>query len=503
VIVPAGSYDASQTYTGDCDLAHIYWDESGDPPDCDTKNWFESSVNVCQDSFAALTTGPGIYIGRLARYRTSVKKADRWRRFNNKKHSQTVECQADWGVHGDGSGSAYPANQNNGGPFRADSTGAINWSDTGKSYTLFSGNYLNWKATAGTSTTKTRLQIVQEVFADLMDSTSGVNAALMRFDDKSQSFNKGGYFLLPMQELNTASRPAFKSVVSGLTPGGYTPLAETLYEAARFFRGEGVEFGDDTSPGTNHTGVLDPADTTRYQTPIEYQCQQNSIVMLTDGEPTYDSNADSLIQALPDLNNISGNCAFSSDDCLDEVTQYLYEYDQNTVLDDDQNVTSYMIGFNTDQTLLKDAARKGGGSYYTADDTSELATAFTKIITEILSVNTTFVAPAVPVNAFNRLTHRDELYYALFRPERNPQWSGNLKRYQLAGDPPELTDANGAPAVDNATGFFSDTATSFWTQAIDAPDGKDVALGGAASRLTVGRTLHRRRRTGQCVADSQ
>jgi len=44
-----------------------------------------------------------------------------------------------------------------------------------------------------------------------------------------------------------------------------------------------------------------------------------------------------------------------------------------------------------------------------------LTTAFTQILTEVLSVNTTFVAPAVPVNAFNRLTHRNELYYALFR----------------------------------------------------------------------------------------
>ena len=212
--------------------------------------------------------------------------------------------------------------------------------------------------------------------------------------------------------------------------------------------------------------------------------------MLTDGEPTYDSNADSLIAALPDFNNIAGNCGFSGDDCLDEVAHYLHEYDQNGTIDDDQTVTSYMIGFHTDQTLLKDAASKGGGSYHTADNTGELTTAFTKILTEILAVNTTFVAPAVPVNAFNRLTHRNELYFALFRPSKNPQWSGNLKRYQLAGDPPIMTDANGDPAVDDATGFFSDTATSFWTQAIDAPDGQDVALGGAASRLTVGRTVY-------------
>ena len=491
VLVPGASYDPAQTYSGTCDQTRIYWDANGTPPDCNTDQWFDAAVNLCQDSLAALTTGPGMYIGTLARYRPRARREDRWRQLRATQHSQIVECTADWGIHGDGTGGTYPANESQGGPFRADSSGAIDWSNTGGSYTLYSGNYLNWKnSPAGSGFTKTRLQIVQEVFSDVIDSTSGVNAGLMRFDNKSQQYNKGGYFLLPMQELNATSRPTFKSAVNGMSPGGYTPLAETMYEAARYFRGEGVEFGDDTDPATNHTGVLDPGNISSYKTPIEYQCQQNSIVMLTDGDPTYDRDADSLIQALPDFNSVAGNCAFSSDDCLDEVAHYLHEYDQNSTLDDNQNVTSYMIGFHTDQTLLKDAARKGGGSYYTAKSSSELATAFTQILTEVLSVNTTFVAPAVPVNAFNRLTHRDELYYALFRPNRSPQWAGNVKRYQLAGNPSVIADVNGVPAVDPATGFFSDTSTSFWTQAIDAPDGKDVALGGAASKLTVGRTVY-------------
>ena len=489
VTLTTGTYDPLITYSGDCDASRIYWDSTGNPPDCDTSNWFVATSNVCEDSGAALTTGPGLYVGRMARYRSS-RRGDLWGALSRRNHTDLVECQADWGVHGNGNDGTYPANEGQGGPFRSNSTGAINWNNTGTSYTIFSGNYLNWRNSPGTSTTTTRLEIVKEVFSDLVDSTSGVNAGLMRFDNKSQDLNKGGYFVLPMQELNNASRPAFKDAVSALSPGGYTPLAETMYEAARYYRGEGVEFGDDTDPGTNHMDVLDPGNSSRYKTPIEFQCQKNTIVMLTDGEPTYDSNADSLIQALPDLNNIAGDCSFSDDDCLDEVAHYLHDYDQIGLIDDDQIVTSHMIGFHTDQTLLQDAARKGGGSYYTADDTSELTTAFTKIITEILAVNTTFVAPAVPVNAFNRLTHRNELYFSLFRPSLNPQWTGNVKRYQLEGDPAVITDANGNPAVDDATGFFADTATSFWTQAIDAPDGQEVGLGGAASQLTVGRTLY-------------
>ncbi len=44
-----------------------------------------------------------------------------------------------------------------------------------------------------------------------------------------------------------------------------------------------------------------------------------------------------------------------------------------------------------------------------------------------------------------------------------------------------ITDANGNPAVDAATGFFADTALSFWTQG--AADGRDVEAGGAAHQL--------------------
>jgi len=488
VTVTTGTYDPTATYTGDCANDRIYWSSTGTPPSCGTSRWFETSSNVCADSATPLSTGPGVYVGRLARFKNR-RRGDRWDSLSSNDHNDVVECQADWNVHGNGGANKYPAHENNGGPFRADSTKAINWNSVGGSYTLYSGNYMNWIHSPGVSETKTRLKIVQEVFSNLIDSTSGVNAAVMRFDNKSQELNKGGYFVTPMQEINAANRQGFKDTVNAMTPSGYTPLAEAMYEAARYYRGEGVEFGDNTSPATNNTGVLDSTDTSKYKTPIEYQCQQNSIVLLTDGDPTYDRDADDLIKALPDFITTAGNCGFSADDCLDEVAHYLNEYDQ-LPMDDNQTVRTYTIGFLSEQTLLEDAARKGGGSYHTAEDTVGLSRAFTEILTEILSVNTTFVAPAVPVNAFNRLTHRNELYFALFRPYESPEWRGNLKRYVLAGDPPVIKDADDEFAVNNDTGFFSDTSRSFWTSSLDGEDGSDVALGGAASRLTLGRNIY-------------
>lgn len=504
VTVTTGTYDSATTYSGSCSSSTVYWassDANGVAPTCPPSTagrnrygYINASSNKCADSSAALSaTGPGFYTSTIARYNLrGSRREDRWQGLSESDHSEIIDCSADYGVHGDGGASGnYPADQNDSGPYNTTDSNAINWNSTGGVYTLYSANYLNWINSPGVTTTRTRLEIVQDVFADLVDSTSGINAGLMRFDNKSQELNMGGYFLLPMQSLDSSSRATFKTAGYNMTADGYTPLAETLYEATQYFRGGDVKFGNSTTPGTNHSDVLDPSDTSSYVSPISYQCQQNYAVLLTDGDPTYDYNADDDIAALPDLTNIAGSCDFNDgDDCLDEVAHYLFEYDHRGDLDNKQNVTTYTIGFATDQTLLQNAANKGGGKYYTADDTVQLTTAFTQIISDILAVNTTFVAPAVPVNAFNRLTHRDELYFALFRPEKFPQWSGNMKRYQLAGTPPIVTDATGSAAIDTTTGFFSDTSTSFWTSGSDAPDGDDVEMGGAAAELSLTRNMY-------------
>lgn len=484
-----GVYNPAVTYAGSCDTSRVYWSSSGTPPSCGTSQYVSASSNKCSDSFTALgNSGSGFYVGRIARYNIRSGE-DRWDPLSSNDHTEKLECQADWGLHGESNATnPYPANENSGGPWRANTTNAINWNSTGDTYTLYSANYLNWRASAVTTTTKTRLQIVKEVFSNLMDSISNVNVAVMRYDNKSQELNKGGYFVMPMQQLTAANRANYKTAVNNFVASGYTPLSETMYESYLYYRGDTVKFGNSTSPGTNVAGVLDPANSSKYKSPIEYQCQKNFTILLTDGEPTYDTDANTSIQALPGFSTVTGSSTCSGN-CLDELTQYMYSKDCSS-LTDKQNVISYVIGFTLDLPLLRDAATKGGGKYYTADDTAGLTDAFTAILTEILAVNTTFIAPAVSVNAFNRFEHRDELYYALFRPNARPNWDGNVKRYKLAADPARIVDQNDADAIDANTGFFKSSSTSFWTVAADAPDGDNVSKGGAASRLALPRTVY-------------
>ncbi len=484
-----GTYNPATTYAGACNSGRVYYSSSGTPPSCGTSQYFTTTANKCNNSSTALGNGgSGIYIGKLGRYNVRSGE-DRWEGLSSSEHDEKVECEADWGVHGESSATnPYPSNANSGGPWRANTTSAINWNSTGDTYTLYSANYLNWRASATTTVTKSRLQIVKEVFNSLMDSISNVNVAVIRYDDKSQELNKGGYFVMPMQQLTDANRASYKTAVNNLNASGYTPLAETMYEAYLYYRGDNVKFGNSTTPGTNVTGVLEPANSSKYKSPIEYQCQKNFVILLTDGDPTYDTDADTAIKALPGFAATTGSTTCSGN-CLDELTQYMNAKDCSS-LSDKQNVISYVIGFTLDLPLLRDAATKGGGKYYTADDTAGLTDAFSSIITEILAINTTFIAPAVSVNAFNRFNHRDELYYALFRPSARPQWDGNVKRFKLNGNPAKIVDKDGSDAIDANTGFFKAAATSFWTDAADAPDGDDVRKGGAASRLTLPRNIY-------------
>ena len=194
---------------------------------------------------------------------------------------------------------------------------------------------------------------------------------------------------------------------------------------------------------------------------------------MTDGTPTYDEHADSLIDGLSDMGSTSGNR-------LDELAGWLYSNDlDNDATNGVQRVVTYTIGFTIDHSLLSDTASKGGGRYYKADDATALTTSFQGAINEILITDTTFTSPAVAVNSFNRSRSLNDIYIAMFRPESGPRWHGNLKKYTIDDDG-VIKDALGTPAIDPTTGNIRDTAKSHWSS---APDGGRVLNGGTGEVL--------------------
>ncbi|WP_336368334.1 pilus assembly protein [Marinobacter sp. C2H3] len=340
-------------------------------------------------------------------------------------------------------------------------------------------------------TGKTRMQVVQEVTNQLIDNMKDVNVGLMSFNvDKAcywynnQCYyydvtESGGHVMstpVPVE----SNRSTLKDLVNSLAPIGNTPLSETLTEAARYFRGDAV--GYDDAP---ISAALSNANT--YKSPVNYECQKNHVIFLTDGEPTAD-NTDASIG-----NYIGQRCGTqdsndSNNSCLDEVAGFLATKDINSDKAGDQFVFTNTVGFASQQQLLSDTAKAGNGKYYLADDAATLTKAFSDFYLDVRAQSTTYVAPGIAVNTFDRLNHLDELYYALFQPAKGAIWNGNLKRYKLdiqtdatTGDSKAvIVDVNGNAAIDPTTGFFKDTARSWWSP---QADGKQVDQGGAASQL--------------------
>jgi type IV pilus assembly protein PilY1 len=325
-------------------------------------------------------------------------------------------------------------------------------------------------------------------------------------------------------------RDKLQEIVDGLNYKSGTPILDTLYEAASYYRGESVHYGrsrgfgsdpDDGSFGEDdrnrceYTRLSHPASYTGgsvvrpvgcsedepnstscvdeyisgdpvYITPMTQWCQANYQILLSDGLG-YGTQSVSLTNELFS----AGYACSNHDDCSVELAEFLRKEDQNDTLDEDQTVTTYTIGFNlesTDPQFLRDVASAGGGSFYTADTAEELSTVFQSILADILSRSTSFTAPAVSVNAFNRLFHDNDVYFSLFLPQRSVRWSGNLKRYLVCagaeGDSctrGDIMDASSPPIeAIGANNRFDANSRSFWSL---AADGGEVQMGGAGDNI--------------------
>lgn len=430
-----------------------------------------------------------------------------------------------------------------------------------------------------------RLAIVKEAAIKTIKATDNINIALMRFN----SSNQGGHVSLAMSPIanvkgSATAAGAFETKLNSFPASGGTPITESLDEAIRYLKGASPRYV------STRTGDSNAYSNGKYKSPITHKCQQNHIVLFSDGEPSVDIDSNSNIQTAfntltsnakstitsnanaeqcnighaetaaylsysnrpnatytrngiiysyvsssygfndnyntnlythkyktRDISNYSKNGA-----CAEELALHANATDLSTKFDGVQNITIHTVGGfveNAAAKKLENIARYGSWSepngefehdkeyttiktYFAASDASGLETALTSIFDNISNVSTTFTAPAVSVNAFNNLEHLDQLYYSVFKPSKGVNWTGNLKRYRLTPEG-QVHDVNNALAVDKDTGFFDDNAQSFWTlNKKDAegivipgtaginPDGKEVELGGAASRLTADRNIY-------------
>jgi type IV pilus assembly protein PilY1 len=495
-------YNAGQNYGGDCNSDAIYWSLlSGVLPDCaggtnqyiDKDNWF------C-DAGQARLDGLGSYSSVLAQYRDGGKDGTgsgpkKWQFLAAGYNSEPVECEDDAGIHGDGrAGFLWPkAGSDLPDPFTniEGEAAKFNGAPRNQAYTVYDGNWLNWDASP-VIVSMDRIDIVKQVLTVIFRAVNDVYVGVERFND-----SEGGTIIQGLVDIDVpANRTAALAAVASLTPEDHTTIAESAYESVLYWLGKPAEFAEidgDNENFTDHAILVDPtkgAGEQEYIQPDLSACAKNYTVLLSDGRAgSRDDKTEGLTPTLPGYQAATGRtfcddvvASESDGKCIDDIAEYLFKTDISpdaTGLPGQQNVIMHTVGFAVDTENLSSAAERGGGTYYQADDGPELAAAFLEIVTTIADRDLSFVAPSVSVNAFNRTQNLNDLYLSVFKPRNRVHWPGNLKKYRIVDG--VISDVNGAAAVDPATGFFKDTAKSYWTPG--AADGSNVEMGGAARAL--------------------
>lgn len=323
----------------------------------------------------------------------------------------------------------------------------------------------------------------------------------------------------------STKRDELKNIVQELPTSGNTPIAGALVEATRYFRGESAYYGlTRYSRATNRVSVPEamvdvvasrdalntPADCSTnsysssdcaserynasshrptYKSPITYDCQPNHIIYLSDGEPTvFDRNIQDYYNQLTGDTCRAGN---SGSDCAKKIAQFLRREDQKPGVEGSY-VTVHTISFAQRVQLLQDMALEGAynpGTFRLATNEQGLLKALENATQQVTRQNSSFVSAGVSINQLNRVTHNDELYFSLFRPETGRVWPGNLKRYRLLNN--QIVDFNENNATED--GKFLPSALSWWPEMVQGRqliDGDEVGKGGIAGQLSTDRTVY-------------
>jgi hypothetical protein len=301
-------------------------------------------------------------------------------------------------------------------------------SSTGSYSTWYDYDYMNWLFYDSTQADRdalklqhdnpdqrallTRILVAKAVVRDLVETTDGVRFGFMEFDG-----SKGGTL---SAKVSTDKQPVLDAIDKVWSTGS-TPLAETLEDVWDYFS--------------------DPVDS-----PIQYGCQKNFVILMTDGYPSRD--ADDLGSLKGDWDNDHGGNEENlyhgnGSGYLDDIAYYIHENDFTQKFDGVQNIFTYTIGFTIVNPLLKDTAFNGNGLaglqsewanplsphyqryFYTAKNYTELRDALGAAFNEI--INRISSGTAVAVQSTSTQGAR-RLLRAKFLPKL---WTGYLEAFSL------------------------------------------------------------------------
>ncbi|MHC8323921.1 pilus assembly protein [Pseudomonas sp. GB2N2] len=285
----------------------------------------------------------------------------------------------------------------------------------GNENTRYTANYLSYLVSQANSQSRDyttgaipndyRINVAKDVATDLVTGNRSLRIGLATFNPpNSSNSGPGGFIARAVSDLSPVSGSvtqaqadtSFNALISSINNLGAianTPLAETYYEITRYMRG--------MAPYYNSTPAT-------YTSPIQYRCQKNYAVVVTDGLPTFDrtfpTNDPLGGTRLP---NWDGNSANDGDNLsgdgegdtlyLDDIAKFAFDIDMRTTGTDvtgknwnavdfpKQNMNTYTVGFTAANQMLSDAATYGQGKYYQATDSAGLNTALASALSDITS----------------------------------------------------------------------------------------------------------------------
>lgn len=285
---------------------------------------------------------------------------------------------------------------------------------------------------------KTRMQIAQEVAREVIRDVNGVRFGIFNLNSNgsggsisSRTIGKKPNKVTYYAECGALTKDQLIEVVNGFKARGVTPVAETLYEVTRYYRGMRRYFGSNVGAlGSNN----------RYYSPIQYRCQKNYAVVISDGLPTSDRSVPTNDPAgnARDWAGSAGNTRYD----LDDVAKFANDIDFLTASEhgtdikggswDDpafpqQNMQTYTIGFALDDKLLHQTASLGGGLSWVTNDADELKDALTSALSDIVARSLSSSSPAASSGTVQSAN--------IFYPSYNSlDWSGELTKVDENGN---------------------------------------------------------------------
>lgn len=335
----------------------------------------------------------------------------------------------------------------------------------------------------------------------------------------------GGYVVIPINDFEAPAYSIdgspvrthlshFSAAISALRAESWTPLGEMLFQVYTYFMSRTasdrpVGVGGVTFPKysyrSNRSGNLGPFTTTDSLIPIDpvqWACQKNFVVIITDGEPTKDDfdtsnsgdgtavgfsqfgsligdyNADGETEVGPAWAPATSETALY----LDDIAKYMHENDFRPDLDGTQTLDVYTVGFTTPpwaDDVLRKTADVGGGLFFSSTNPEELSAALIGAVTDIVQKSQSFTAATVPAT---RTADGGNIYTSLFVPSDEPYWEGHLKLFQITSEG-DILDRDGNCALLNPfpvgeckSGQIAPSAPPFWDagQEIPAPDSRTL-----------------------------